>query len=320
MIWHLFYLMIFGATLALSLALCEGARRAALRLGWLDIPGGRKAHARPVAVTGGYGIFAAFLCVVGGGLLLSGPAAGIAAGVSESAARELQPYLENIAGVRGEVLAVLAGATLMFVTGAVDDRRALGPRMKLAVQVVAVVPLLVADIGVRGHLPVVIGWGATALWVVAVTNSFNLLDNMDGLSASVAAVVCGVLAIAALQGGELWLPALFLALAGALAGFLCFNWHPARMFMGDAGSLTVGYLVAVFSILVTYQDVAGGSTATPLKLLMPWRSWVPLFDTASVMWIRWRGRRPLMFAPQPFQPPLLAMGLPYARRRRRSRC
>jgi UDP-GlcNAc:undecaprenyl-phosphate GlcNAc-1-phosphate transferase len=307
--WFFIYLAVFAGAAGVSAVACALARRLGAALGWLDKPAGRKAHTRAVAVTGGYGIFGTFLLLVGGGSLLA-TWLGAASGFMLPTIEEVTPYLRNVAGVRGQVCAVLGGAGLMFLTGAIDDRRALGPRVKLAMQIVATLPLLAVGVTIHGHLPAPVGWAVTGLWIVLLTNSFNLLDNMDGLSASVAAVACGVLALAAYQGGELWLPALFLCMAGALVGFLFFNWHPASIFMGDAGSLTTGYLMAVFSILVTYQDVAGGSRATPLTLLMPLAIMgVPLFDTLSVMFIRRRAGKPLMQGDRNhFSHRLVAMG------------
>lgn len=303
MTFWLLYILVFIGALALSAAICGVARSIGLKIGWMDIPGGHKAHARPIAVTGGYGIYITFLLIVGGGLL----AAPLAARISGA---DLQHYIDNIRGVRGEILAVLLGATIMFILGAIDDRHALGPRLKLAIQCLAIIPLLIADISIHGHLPAPIGWALTFGWIILLTNSFNLLDNMDGQSASVAMVICIVLALAARLGGEFWLPALFLALAGTLAGFLIYNFNPASMFMGDAGSLTMGYLTATFSILVTYQDIEAGSSATPLPILMPLAIMgVPLFDTLSVMFIRWRNGKPLMVGDRNhFSHRLLAMG------------
>ncbi len=144
------------------------------------------------------------------------------------------------------------------------------------------------------------------MWIVLLTNSFNLLDNMDGLSASVALVICVVLALAAASGGQLWLPALFLAFADASAGFWSTT-SSGLVFMGDAGSLSIGYLMAVFSIMITYY-VPGKSTALPV--LMPLAIMgVPLFDTLSVIYIRWRLGKPIMVGDRNhFSHRLLAIG------------
>ncbi|OPZ04901.1 MAG: putative undecaprenyl-phosphate N-acetylglucosaminyl 1-phosphate transferase [candidate division BRC1 bacterium ADurb.BinA292] len=305
MTWPILYAVIFLLAFGLSAALCALARRVGLRVGLMDRPSGRKAHAQPVAVTGGWGFFSTFLLLVLAGSLLAGPVAGLLPPGWD----EVRRYMANIAGVRTEILAVLAGATLLFALGAIDDVRPLGPRLKLTVQVLAVLPLLLAGITVRGFLPLPLGWLLSLFWIVLLTNSFNLLDNMDGLSATIALVICAVLSVAALQGGERWLPALFLCLAGALAGFLCYNFHPATIFMGDAGSLVLGYLMGVFSILVTYYEPSP-AIPTGLPILMPLAIMgVPLFDTLSVIFIRWRTRRPILQGDRNhFSHRLLAMG------------
>lgn len=303
MIWIGLYIVVFLAALTVSAVLCGAARRLGLRLGVMDHPGGRKAHARPVAVTGGWGIYATFLLFLGGAALLLGP---IATHLPASAG-DLRHYVENLFGMRREIVAILAGTTVVFIVGAIDDVRPLGPWVKLAAQALATLPLVAVGVRVHGFMPAPLGILLTVVWVVVLTNSFNLLDNMDGLSASVALVVCGVLALAARQGGELWLPALFLCFAGALGGFLLYNFHPASMFMGDAGALTIGYLLAVFSIMVTYYTQR---EPTALPVLMPLAVMgVPLFDTLSVMFIRWRNGKPLMVGDRNhFSHRLLAMG------------
>lgn len=303
MVWLVVYVLVFIFALAFSAAMCAIARGLGRRWGLLDKPSGRKAHAKPVALTGGWGFVSAFLTMMIGGLLLAAPVANLLPASME----QLAHYLRNIAGVRGEALAVLCGLTIMFVTGLIDDLHPLGPKRKLLIQIVATVPLLAAGISIHGFLPTPLGWVLTAMWIVLLTNSFNLLDNMDGLSASVALVICIVLALAAAAGGERWLPALFLAFAGALGGFLIFNFHPASMFMGDSGSLSIGYLMAVFSIMITYY-VPGKSTALPV--LMPIAIMgVPLFDTLSVIYIRRRLGKPIMLGDRNhFSHRLLAIG------------
>jgi UDP-GlcNAc:undecaprenyl-phosphate/decaprenyl-phosphate GlcNAc-1-phosphate transferase len=301
--WFTLYILVLIGSFGVSVFLCAQARRLGLRWGLMDKPSGRKAHLKPIAMTGGWGLFGAFMIIVAGGVAVSGP---LAARLP-SFFSQIKPYLNNIVGIRGEILAVLAGTSLVFIVGLWDDVRPLGPWTKLAGQVAATLPLLAAGISIRGFLPAPAGWLLTAVWIVLLTNSFNLLDNMDGLCASVALVICLVLSLAALQAGQLWIPALFLCLAGSLAGFLIFNFHPASLFMGDAGSLTVGYLMAVFSILVTYYQKgvpSGLPVLVPLAVMG-----VPLFDTLSVMFIRWRAGRPLMVGDRNhFSHRLLAMG------------
>lgn len=302
-LWLALYGLVFLLAFVVSGLLCAVARAVGLRLGLMDWPSGRKAHERPVAVTGGWGIFVTFVLIVGVGTVVGGWLAERLPGHADP----LRAYMSNIAGIWPRVGAVVGGAALIFAVGAVDDLRPLGPRLKLAAQVIGALALLPAGIAIKGFLPMPLGWGLTVLWIVLLTNAFNLMDNMDGLCASVGLVICVVLALAAWGGAEMWLPALFLCLAGALGGFLLYNFSPASMFMGDAGSMSVGYLLGVFSILITYYE---RGVPSGLPILMPVAIMgVPLFDTISVMFIRWRAGKPLMVGDRNhFSHRLLAMG------------
>jgi UDP-GlcNAc:undecaprenyl-phosphate GlcNAc-1-phosphate transferase len=122
----------------------------------------------------------------------------------------------------------------------------------------------------------------TVLWIVLITNAFNFLDNMDGLSAGVAAIAAGIFAVASMSAGQVFVPIMAWVLVGALLGFLVFNFSPATIFMGDAGSLVVGYLLSVLTILTTFYDSA--RNLTPLGIIVPMVVLaVPLYDVTSVV-------------------------------------
>ncbi|MCH8333805.1 undecaprenyl/decaprenyl-phosphate alpha-N-acetylglucosaminyl 1-phosphate transferase, partial [Candidatus Sumerlaeota bacterium] len=293
MAWPLLYLCSFSLALAMAAPLTLLARRFGVQRGILDHPDGRKAHARPIPVTGGYGIFATFMLLAG----LGGWIAPLASSLVPESWDPLPHYLENLRGVRKELGAILLGSSWIFLVGLVDDIRPMGPRWKLLAQLIATLPLLGAGITIHIFLPFpILGWILTIAWTVLLMNSFNFIDNMDGLCAMVGATIAAVLAIAAYQGGELWLPALYLTLSGTLAGFLIFNFHPASIFLGDAGSLLVGYLLAVFSISTTFHQ-AGQPSGLPVLIPLAVMG-VPLFDTASVLFIRWRAGAPFMVGDQ----------------------
>lgn len=276
-----------GSTLVCGL-LTFLVRAVGLRFGILDHPQGRKAHDRPVPITGGWAVYATFALVVAGGLLI-GPAL---ASWFPSLPDPLPQYLLNLEGVRPQALALLLGATWIFLVGAVDDVRPLGAGVKLLAQALAVMPLLAAGIRINLFLPLPwLGALATIFWFVLLMNSFNFLDNMDGLCSTVAGTISSVLAIAAIQGGQSWVPALFLCFSGSLLGFLFFNFHKASIFLGDSGALLIGYLLAAFSILITYYQP---ENRTGLPVLIPLAVMgVPLFDTVSVILIRLRNGEPV---------------------------
>lgn len=289
MAWFGIYAVALAVGILAGAAATWLARAAALRLGVMDKPGGRKNHERPIAVSGGWAVFGSFAALaLGGGLL--GPAL---AQHLPAALDPLPHYLENLRGVRRELLGVFAGGAWIFLVGLVDDLRPLGPRLKLFAQFAATVPLIASGVSIHLFLPwPPLGWILTVVWAVTLMNSFNFIDNMDGLCASVAATVAATLAVGAWLGGELVLPGLFLVFAGCLVGFLFFNFNPATIFLGDAGALTIGYFMAVFSIMITFY---GKGAPTGLPTLIPLAVMgTPLFDTASVMFIRWRLGKPFM--------------------------
>jgi UDP-GlcNAc:undecaprenyl-phosphate GlcNAc-1-phosphate transferase len=165
--------------------------------------------------------------------------------------------------------------------------------VKLALQMASAVPLILAGITIKSFVPG--DWpGAvfTIMWVVLLTNSFNFLDNMNGLSSGIACVCALNFYLISRLGGEYFMMALLAVFIGSLLGFLRFNFPNARLFMGDSGSLFIGYMMAALSIKVTYYEVG---VPTQLPVIAPLVVLgVPLFDTASVMFIRWRNRKPFM--------------------------
>jgi UDP-GlcNAc:undecaprenyl-phosphate GlcNAc-1-phosphate transferase len=195
--------------------------------------------------------------------------------------------------VERKLVAVLAGATIAFGVGLADD--ILGIRLpvilKAAGQVLAAVVLIAADVR-TSFLPYEwMNWVVTLLWLVGVTNAFNLLDNMDGLSTGVAFVASGVLLINAWLLGELFISLILVAFMGSLLGFLIFNWSPASIFLGDCGSLFIGFVMASLTLLERYVSHA---SSTYFAVLMPVLVLaMPLLDTATVMVIRLRERRPI---------------------------
>jgi len=177
---------------------------------------------------------------------------------------------------------------VLHVVGLIDDRRALGPVPKFVAQfVVALVTAWPLGIRMFEFLPVPMSIAATVFWIVLITNAFNFLDNMDGLSAGVAAIGAAIFAVASMSAGQIFVPILAWVMVGALLGFLMFNRSPASIFMGDAGSLVVGYLMGVVTILTTFYDPA--QQLQPMGVLVPLVVLaVPLYDAISVITLRLR--------------------------------
>jgi UDP-GlcNAc:undecaprenyl-phosphate GlcNAc-1-phosphate transferase len=274
-------LQIGGAAFLLSLAATPLVAALAHRVGFLDPPGPRKIHANPVPYGGGLVVAGA----VWAGLLV--PYAWFFSSSTQPGA--WAPGWE----IPNQTLAwnLRIGSVLILALGLADDRYRLSPRTKLAVQTAAA--LLVALTGLRLELfdlPPALSVLVTVVWIVGVTNSFNLLDHMDGLCGGVAVLVGAALLWIAVQTNQSVLIFLLTPFVGACAGFLVFNFAPARIFLGDAGSLFIGFWLACLSVKFTFYEpsYAGYTYLVPLVLLA-----VPLYDTAGVLLIRLRNRKPL---------------------------
>jgi UDP-GlcNAc:undecaprenyl-phosphate GlcNAc-1-phosphate transferase len=186
---------------------------------------------------------------------------------------------------------ILIAATLLFGVGIVDDTRQLKPYVKLVMQVVAA--SIVVFSGLRLPGMILTNWGAdflTIFWLVAITNAVNLLDNMDGLAGGISLIACAFLAITFLANGQTAEAALPLILAGAVAGFLRFNFNPATIFMGDCGSMFLGFGLSGIALL---SDVGRARNlvsvlATPVLILT-----IPIFDTMVVAVTRKLSGRPV---------------------------
>jgi UDP-GlcNAc:undecaprenyl-phosphate GlcNAc-1-phosphate transferase len=256
------YLASFCLSLGLALWFVPRVRAAAIRIGFVDRPDGRlKQQREPVPYLGGLAVYLAFL-------------------VSVAFSFEL----------RQEVLGLLLASALVVVFGLIDDLGALTPWVKLAGQLLACAVLIRSGVYVKlAFLPVWVAIPLTVVWLLATTNAFNLIDIMDGLSAGIAAIAAVfVFALAALAGRVV--PAIMcLALAGALLGFLRYNFEPARIYLGDTGSQFIGLMLGALAMnnSVTERNVV--AALVPVVVLG-----VPLFDMLFVMHVRQLRGLPVM--------------------------
>jgi len=298
-----------GGTFLLS-ALCTFVVRAwARRRGFVDRPGGHKQHASPVALGGGIAITAAILVPIVGGtlvawLLYRGGS------VPSWLPAVVHPHLPGIASKLPVVLVIAGGIVVLHVIGLIDDVRPLGWTPKLIAQtLVALAVAGPANIRAIEALPAPLSVILTVLWIVLITNAFNFLDNMDGLSAGVAAIACAVFAVASAAAGQVFVPVMAWVGVGAFLGFLVFNFSPATIFMGDAGSLVIGFFLSVLTILTTYYDAA--KDPTPLGVIVPLVVLaVPLYDVTSVVIYRIRaGQSPFRGDRRHFSHRLVSRGM-----------
>jgi len=292
-------LSLIGLSLALSLPLTWLVRRLSTRLAAFDtppLPGQIKAPSRSIPNTGGIAIFWSFVLPVATMLV----AVQVAPDRLAAAFPSLASHVAGLASHTPIALTLLAGLAVLHVLGLIDDRKPLGPMLKLAIMAApAVAAATIGDtrlltyLDEPGSFPL---WSTaiTVLWFLVVTNAMNFIDNMDGLAGGCAATACALFLVGTLAGGQWFIAACLALLLGSLLGFLVFNRPPASIFMGDGGSLVIGFLLAFLTTRTTY--VQPGITSnwfavlTPLVVLA-----VPLYDFASVTLIRLRaGKSPFV--------------------------
>ncbi len=284
---------VFLCALLLSSLLVLVMIRLAFRFDVLDHPGHHKTHANVHPLLGGGAIYGTFMIMILSGLvvLLIGKAGGWA--MFPQLQRHLLSQFPVFLRVLPQLTGLLLGGTMMFILGLVDDMRGVGfsYKLKFAIQILAAVILVLSGIRLEFLLHPVLNMAVTVLWIVGITNSFNLLDNMDGLSSGVAVISSLILGVLTMQQGQYFSALLLLALSGSILGFLRYNFPPSKIFMGDAGSLFIGYMLAALTVSTSYVT---SKSVSELPVLVPVLVLgVPLFDTFSVMIIRYREKRPL---------------------------
>ncbi|MDO8632917.1 MAG: MraY family glycosyltransferase, partial [Phycisphaerales bacterium] len=298
-----------GGTFLLSVLCTLVVRGWARRAQFVDRPGGHKQHAAPVALGGGVALVISIL-----GPLVAG--SGIAWILHHNGTNPawlpslLRIHLDGIASKFPSIFGIAICAMILHIMGLRDDRRPLGFIPKLVVQFM-VAALIAGPLGIRAikAVPAPLSFAITVFWIVLITNAFNFLDNMDGLSAGVAAIACGVFAVASAAGGQVFVPVMAWVGVGAFLGFLVFNFPPATIFMGDAGSLVIGFFLSVLTILTTYYDAA--KDPTPLGVIVPLVVLaVPLYDVTSVVIHRLRaGQSPFRGDRRHFSHRLVTRGM-----------
>jgi len=206
---------------------------------------------------------------------------------------------------------ILLCTFILFALGLWDDIKALGPYSKLVVQfVVAIIAANFADIRVELFIEnKIITTALSAIWIVLIINAFNFLDNMDGAAAGIAVIASSILFTAAALSGQVFVGGLTLVFIGALLGFLIFNFPPAKIFMGDGGSLVTGFFVAILTLRTTYYHEAQSGQWYPVLMPIVVMA-VPLYDFISVTLLRIsQGKSPFIGDTQHFSHRLKKHGL-----------
>ncbi len=255
--------LIVVTALVLALGGTPLARQAAFRFDVVDHPSARKVHVKPTPLLGGVAIYVAFMLA----LIFLGD----------------RFYINQLVGI-------FVGASFMSFLGVIDDKRGMSPWVKLLGQVAAAIILIVSGIYIEALRWPWANFAITIVWVVGITNAMNLLDNMDGLSSGLAAIAAAFFILLAALSGQYLVGILAAALLGACIGFLRYNFNPASIFMGDSGSLFIGFVLAALAMKLRFpSNIVLVTWMVPVLVLG-----IPIFDTTLVFISRLRrGLNPL---------------------------
>ena len=277
------YALVFSGATSLSFLFTPLAIATALRRGVLDKPGGHKSHESPVPYLGGLAVVVAFSLAM------------------------LIPVIDiSDYDVSREFVIVIAVAMGLAFLGLLDDLRGLSSFLRLACEIAAGISLWLLDVGVQLFGMTWVNAVVTVLWVVGITNAFNLLDNMDGLSAGIAGIASMSFFAVAASNGQFLVAGLSLALGGCALGFLRHNFHPARVYMGDSGALFFGFLISYVGLKLQLEVPSPVSVLVPVLVCS-----VAILDTTLVTIARLRhGLSPFQGGRDHLSHRLVKVGLP----------
>lgn len=301
--------LLLAGSAMVSAVLTACVRRWALRADFVSRPRADRYNRQVIALGGGIAIFwtIALFVLAGAVLVRFVLAPGHLPFIDASVARHTAGFITKI----NDLLIILALVLVLHLMGLWDDRKHLGPMFKLAVQfAVALAAAGLADVRVEMFIEnKLITTALSAFWIVLMINAFNFLDNMDGTSAGIALIATAVLMAAAVRSGQVFVSAMGLVFIGALLGFLVFNFPPAKIFMGDCGSMVVGFFVALLTLRTTYYN-AEADTKLYAVFMPAIVMAVPLYDFFSVTFLRLRqGKSPFVGDTQHFSHRLKRRGL-----------
>lgn len=265
----------------LALLLTPIMRGLARKVGFVDLPDSLKKHQKPTPYLGGLGIYLAFLLSALGVLALAG-------------------------SLGNKALGLIAGGTVVCGLGVLDDRKKLSVSTKFVGQLAAAGILVISGLRLEViYFPVWLNMLLSIIWIVGITNALNMVDIMDGLAASIAAISGATFFFIAVPTGDLFTAVVSCALVGACIGFAGYNWYPATIFMGDAGALFLGFVLASVSISTSYTARNDIALLSPLLILA-----VPIYDTFYVSFLRLaRGKSPFRGSSDHIALRLRALGL-----------
>ncbi len=258
-------IFVFLTALTLTAFSTPLVRRFSIWIGFVDVPESRKLHKEPMPLMGGVAIF--------GGAILT-----------LLALFSILPNSLNISSP--QIVGMILASGVVALVGLVDDRRNLPATVKLAGQMIGFLILVFFGIQVRLQIPFWMNLSVTFLWLAGISNAINFLDNMDGLSAGVSGVAASFILLLAIFNEQYLVASVAAAILGACLGFLRYNFHPAKIFMGDAGALFLGFLLAVLGLQLRFPDNVNAVTwMVPVFILG-----IPILDTTLVVVSRLRRR------------------------------
>jgi len=297
------------AALGCSALLTALVRQWAIKTDFVARPRADRYHRSVIALGGGIAIFwtIALFLLAGAIIVKFALAPGHLPFVSESILQHTDGFIKMLP----KLMVVVAASAILHFTGLWDDKKNLGPWLKLGLQfAAAIIAAVFADIRVEMFIEnKLITTTLSVFWIVLMINAFNFLDNMDGASAGIALIATAVLTAAAIRSGQVFVTGMAAVFAGALAGFLLFNFPPAKIFMGDCGSMVVGFFVALLTLRTTYYDPQADTSL--YSVFMPAIVMaVPLYDFISVTGLRIsQGKSPMVGDTQHFSHRLRRRGL-----------
>jgi UDP-GlcNAc:undecaprenyl-phosphate GlcNAc-1-phosphate transferase len=257
------YLFAFMLSLGLSLYITPIVRKGALLYDIVDRPDGKlKNQTDPVAYLGGIAVYLAVLLTLALTFDLS-----------------------------REILGILLSGTIIVILGIIDDFKVLPPKIKFIGQAIAAFVLIKSGIYIKlVFFPLWINIILSFLWLMVITNAFNIIDVMDGLATGIGCLISIILFVVAIINQHVLIAILTIALAGALLGFLRYNFEPAKIYLGDTGSLFIGLLLGALSMIGSYTQNNMVACFSPVIILG-----IPIFDTVFVIYIRWRRGIPIIY-------------------------
>jgi UDP-GlcNAc:undecaprenyl-phosphate GlcNAc-1-phosphate transferase len=300
---------LLAGSFVLSAALTAATRKAALRAGFVAHPAPDRYHQSVIPLGGGIAIFGTLSAVILAAIVVVKflVAPGRLGWLAERTTINPGDFLARM----NELWVIWLSVVALFALGLWDDNKRLGPFFKLAVQfAVAIIAAAFGEVRVEFFLESKAATSVlSAVWIVLIINAFNFLDNMDGASAGIAVIVSSILFAAAAFSGQILVGGLAIVFVGTLLGFLVFNFPPATIFMGDAGSLVVGFFVALLSLRTTYYHEAQSGAWYPVFMPLVVMA-VPLYDFISVTLLRLsQGKSPFVGDTQHFSHRLKRHGL-----------